>query len=295
MLKLTHLKYLGIIVSVVMITGAGYFVYRFSKNPSPVAIQVTNTPFPETPLATPSPTLTPSATPIPKAMIRIEYVRQQLIEDGFSSAQVENIITDARLKLYPITQVAYKEPNWDIIKQKLYAPAFVQKGKDYIIAHQAVFDSAEKGFGVPKEVLVGVIAIETEFGVSSGTTLTFNALYSRMEQWSATKWKAQADQLVALSTYCLKSQIDCFTIKGSYAGALGIVQFMPDSLLNYGIDGNKDGLVDLYNPVDAIPSAANFLARHNWAGDNIKALAGYYGSSVGYPEIVLHYASLLVQ
>ena len=70
---------------------------------------------------------------------------------------------------------------------------------------------------------------------------------------------------------------------------------MPDSLLNYGIDGNRDGLVDLYNPADAIPSAANFLARHNWSGDNTKALAGYYGSSVGYPEIVLNYASLLTQ
>lgn len=284
------------IIFLVFLATAGYFTRVYLNNQSSVVIQETETPLSATPTPTPTPQPSPTVSPSevkPTPLTRLGYVQQQLIVAGFDSVQVRSILTDPRLKLYPITQVAYKEPDWNAIKLKLYDPAFVQKGKDYIIANQAVFDGAEKDFGVPKEVLAGIIAIETEFGASSGTTVTFNALYSRMTQWPATTWKAQADQLIALSTYCIKSQIDCFAIKGSYAGALGIVQFMPDSLLNYGIDGNKDGLVDLYNPADAIPSAANFLARHNWAADHVKALAGYYGSSVGYPEIVLNYASLL--
>lgn len=291
------MKIFTVVVGLAVLAGLGYFTRVHLNNRNPAVVQVTETPFPETP--TPStasvPTLLPTSSPTPTPITRLGYVQQQLIGAGFDSVQVEKVLTDARLKLYPIKQVAYKEPDWNAIKLKLYAPIFVQKGKDYIIANQAVFNNTEAEFGVPKEVIAGVIAIETEFGVNSGTTVTFNALYSRMTQWPATTWKAQADQLVALSTYCLKSQIDCFGIKGSYAGALGIVQFMPDSLLTYGIDGNKDGLVDLYNPADAIPSAGNFLARHDWLADHIKALAGYYGSSVGYPEIVLMYASLLVQ
>lgn len=295
MSKSTYLKIFAIAVGLTVFAGVGYFVYINSKNHNSVTVQTSNTPLQETPSPSAIPTSIPTSSPTPVAtsVTRLGYVRQQLVADGFSATQVASILADARLKMYPITQVAYKAPDWNVIKLKLYDPAFVQRGKDYIVAHQAVFDSAEKDYGVPKEVLAGIIAIETEFGVSSGTTLTFNALYSRMEQWPTTTWKAQADQLIALSTYCLNSKIDCFGIKGSYAGALGIVQFMPDSLLTYGVDGNGDGVVDLYNPADAIPSAANFLIRHNWSADNIKALAGYYGSAIGYPEIVLHYASLL--
>ncbi len=290
MLKSLHTKLLLVIVVAGLLFVASYFTYTRLKNKNLVVVQPTET---ATPTLEPEPTFSPTPELVP--LTRLGYVQQQLLLAGFSSAQIESILFDPRVRLYPVKQVAYKQPDWDLIKQKLYAPAFVQKGKDYLVAHQAVLDSAERDFGVPKEALVGVIAIETEFGVSSGTTITFNALYSRMEQWSESKWKAQANQLIALSTYCLKSEIDCLAIKGSYAGALGIVQFMPDSLLNYGIDGNKDGVVDLYNPIDAIPSEANFLARHGWEEDNAAALARYYGSSIGYPEIVLMYASLLKQ
>ncbi len=287
MLKLNYRNTSAIVIGAVLLLSGAYLVYSYLQNNAPVVLLPTDTPV----LETATPTLTP--TPIPKPATRIDYVRQQLLADGFNSAQVEAVLTDKRLSLYPIKQVAYKAPDWNVIKQKLYSSEFVQKGKDYLKAHQAVFDKAEADYGVPKEVLVGIVAIETEFGVSSGTTPTFNALYSRMQQWPEATWLAQAKQLVALSTYCLRTQKDCFTIKGSYAGALGIVQFMPDSLLRYGIDGNKDGAIDLYNVADAIPSAANFLIGHGWASDQTKALAGYYGSSVGYPEIVLMYASLL--
>jgi len=294
MLKLKFINIFLIVFIAGLITAIDYFVYINPKKPKDNFSQII-APAPATPLPTPTPTPSPTATPTPKLATRLEYVRQQLIEDGFNSVQVTQVLTDPRLKLYPVKQVAYKEPDWNAIKLKLYAPDFVQRGKDYILANQTVFDNAEKDFAVPKEVLAGVIAIETEFGANSGSTLTFNALYSRMQQWPETTWQYQAAQLVALATYCLNSQVDCFTVKGSYAGALGIVQFMPISLLNYGIDGNKDGVIDLYNPADAIPSEANFLARHNWQGDHIAALTAYYGRPEGYPEIVLAYATLLTQ
>ena len=184
MLKSAYIKTLAITIGLVLFAGMGYFAYTYSKNQRTVISEATETPIPETliPSATPVSTFSPVPSSPTKPVTRLDYVREQLITDGFNLAQVETILTDSRLKLYTIKQVAYKEPDWAVIKQKLYDPAFVQKGKDYIIANQSVFDQAEKGFGVPKEVLAGVIAIETEFGVSTGTTLTFNALYSRMEQ-----------------------------------------------------------------------------------------------------------------
>lgn len=229
------------------------------------------------------------------ADLRLNYVKQRLISSGIDVVKVNKLLIDKRRKLFTLKTVAYKEPDWKIIEKKLYSATSVQKGKDYIKNNQAAFDKAEKDFGVKKEVLAGIIAIETDFGKNAGGYSVFNVVYSRMEKWPATKWRGQADELVAFSKFCLNSQLDCFNIKGSYAGAFGIVQFMPSSVLAYGVDGDADGIIDLMNPMDAVSSAANFLIGHGWEKNQLKAIASYYGNPVGYPKIVLTYASLLAK
>lgn len=226
---------------------------------------------------------------------RLEYVRKQLVSSGIDKAEIDKLLADKRLKLYPLKVVAYKPPNWKVIEKKLYSGNSVQEGKDYIKENQAAFDKAEQDFGVNKEVLAGVIAIETDFGKNLGSYPIFNIIYSRLERWSVAQWRGQANELIALSKFCLKSQLDCFSIKGSYAGAFGLVQFMPSSVLTYGVDGNGDGVIDLSKPIDAVSSAANFLKGHGWGENQLKALARYYGSSIGYPKIVLTFASLLAK
>lgn len=226
---------------------------------------------------------------------RLEYVKQQLVKQGYSKTEVNKLFADKRLRLLPYKSVVYKDPDWNIITTKLTSPELVQEGKAYLAEHLAIFDKAEKDYGVPKEVLTGIIAIETHFGKNSGSYVVFNALQSRTRQWPNATWKRQAAQLIALSKYCLDSKIDCYTIKGSYAGAFGIVQFMPDSLLAYGVDGDANGRIDLHQEADAIPSAANYLAKHGYAEDPLKAIARYYGSSVGYPGIVMKFAELIKQ
>lgn len=241
--------------------------------------------------------LVPTATVVssPIADERLAYVQRQLVANGFEESAVNQLLTDQRRTVYPEQSVAYRAPNWAPIKRKLYSAAYVQEGKAFIASHRDAFGHAEQQFGVPKEAITGIIAIETEFGRNMGKTPTFNALYSRLEHNTGSSWPLQANRLVALSTYCLQARLDCFSITGSYAGAIGLVQFMPDSLMKYGIDGNGDHIVDLTNPDDAIPSAGNFLMAHGWAQDRLKALTGYYGSPVGYPAIVLAYAKLLAK
>lgn len=248
----------------------------------------------------PTPSTTPIVTPVvilePITDERLAYVQRKLINEGFEEPRVNQLLTDSRRKEYPPLQVSYKPVSpatWNKIRAKLYSAEYVQRGKDYITAHQEVFDRAEEEFGVPKGILVGIIAIETEFGKNTGETPTFNAVFSRMSHKAADNWEGEAKRLVALSQYCLEADLDCYEITGSYAGAMGLVQFMPDSLQNYGVDGNEDALVDLHDPVDAIPSAANFLKGHGWAQNQRLALTRYYGNSVGYPEIGLHYATLV--
>ncbi len=163
---------------------------------------------------------------------RLEYVKKQLVSSGIDKTEIDKLLADKRLKLYPLKVVAYKQPNWKIIERKLYSKISVQRGKSYIKNNQAAFDKAEQDFGVKKEVLAGIIAIETDFGKNSGNYPIFNVIYSRLERWPAAKWRGQANELIALSKFCLSSQLDCFKIRGSYAGAFGLVQFMPSSVLS---------------------------------------------------------------
>jgi membrane-bound lytic murein transglycosylase B len=270
------------IVSVLVPAAAAFAVVFIARTPaqSPVVS--------ESPSASPTPISSPIQDP------RLGLVQSRLIAAGYPEDRVNQILTDTRRTIYPAPSVAYRAPNWTPIKRKIYAPTFVQRGKDFIISNQAAFDAAQQEFGVPKEIVAGIIAIETEFGTNTGSTPTFNAIYSRLNHKKDTEnWRLEAERLIALSTYCMNENLDCYAIKGSYAGALGIVQFMPDSMMKYGIDGDNDGLIDLYNPVDAVPSAANFLVEHGWRDDQQKAITRYYGNPEGYPEIVLHYAELL--
>lgn len=280
---------------------AALFVVQSATQPE-VVVMATLTPTPTaTPEPSPSPTATatpvptPTAKATPKPNTRVAYVQQQLVGKGYEPTTVNGLFVDERLKLYTIQTVAYKDPDWSLVEQRIYNDAYVLKGKNYVQANLQAFEAMERDYGIPKEVIAGLIATETDFGDKAGTTVTFNALYSRMRQWPEDKWQGQAAQLIALSQYCLDAKLDCFAIKGSYAGAIGIVQFMPNNLKPYGIDADTNGVVDLFNPVDAIPSAANFLIQHGWRDDQTKALGRYYGSSIGYPQIVLHYASLLKQ
>jgi len=227
--------------------------------------------------------------------VRLDYVRNQLLAGGFNQAQVGNLLTDSRIQLLPKISVAYKPANWTAVAKRMYSKTSVQAGVNYIKSNQAIFDDTQKYYGVPSGVIAGIMAIETNFGSNVGSYPVFNALYSRMEHWPASSWQYQAGELVAFSKYCLNANFDCLQLKGSYAGAIGLVQFMPDSILAYGVDGDKDGVVDLLNAADAVPSAANFLIRHGWFVNKLKALGSYYGSPVGYPSIVLTYSTLVAK
>lgn len=224
---------------------------------------------------------------------RVSYVREQLIKAGSSAESVNQVFNDPRLVIYPVTEVSYREPNWQPIRQKLFSLGAIRYGAGYLRSNQAIFEKAEADYGVSKEALTGLIAIETDFGRNVGQYSAFSVIYSRMVRWPEAKWQGQADQLVALATYCLQAKVDCYSIKSSYAGAIGLVQFMPNSLLAYGVDGDGDGTIDLAQPTDAIPSAANFLKLHGWPTDQAKSLARYYGDPVGYPSIVMVFASML--
>src|SRR3989344_3851549 len=158
-----------------------------------------NEPEPADSTNSPQATLSISPSPTPKPVdARLEYVKTQALAAGLDAAAVNAITTSQRLFLYPIQSVAPKPVDWAAIEAKLTSEQSLQKGRDYIATNATVFAKAETDFGVNKEALAGLIAIETDFGKNSGNYIIFNALYSRMKQWPITTWQSQANQLVAL-------------------------------------------------------------------------------------------------
>jgi membrane-bound lytic murein transglycosylase B len=245
----------------------------------------------------------------PKESPRIAYVRTQLV----SKKVKPNVIAEVfkRLTLRPRGPAPYI--SWAQVRTRLTSADTITRGRAYLNANETVFASAERTYGVPRTVIAALIAMETDYGAPTGigTVPVMDALYTRMLRFSEDRWQAEADELVSFVAYCLPVGVDtcsvpsclslavdaCQATAGSYAGALGLVQFRPTSIASDGVDGNGDGRIDLFNPADAIPSAANFLVRRGWKADDrtaqLRALARYYGSPVGYPPLVLECAELL--
>ncbi len=232
----------------------------------------------------------------PSVSERVAYVVDQLIQNGFSRPEAQALLHNRRVRIYPPKKVAPHKIDWSEFIANLVKSASVHRGSEFLARNHDVLSNAEQRFGVDKEALAALVRVETNFGRNTGKYVTFNVFYtSLVRSEEESRWKMAAENLVSLAAYCKRLHKDCFRIKGSYAGAIGLAQFLPHTLEVYGYDGNGDGTVDAFQAADAIFSAANFLVQHGWQNDKMEALGKYYGSPEGYPRAVLTYADSLRQ
>jgi membrane-bound lytic murein transglycosylase B len=203
------------------------------------------------------------------------------------------------------------------------APEALQKARKYIQEHLSELKAAEETLGVNKEVITAIMLVETRLGTYLGTSSILNTLSSlaamkdsrlrdvvwnsiqedRRPSRAAFEEKADAksawayQELKAYLKYTDREKLDPTTIHGSYAGAMGISQFMPSNILAYGRDGNQDGKIDLFNPSDAIMSIANYLKSFGWKpGISYEAafdVVYHYNHSKVYVTTVLKIADQL--
>lgn len=150
-----------------------------------------------------------------------------------------------------------------------YRAAFINDkrisgGLQFWQLHAEALQRAEYQYGVPQEIIVALIGIETSYGRNSGkfsvldalTTLAFD--YPRRAEF----FRSELEQYLLLAR---EQEFELFKVQGSYAGAMGIPQFMPSSYRKYAVDSSGDGKTDLlHDPVDAIGSVANYLRQFGW-------------------------------
>ncbi len=253
-----------------------------------------------------------------------ESLKKQLIQDGFDAPFIE--------KLYQNYTVSFETQGVSLFLmhreaelnyEQYSSTASIQDGLDYMKKYDSELRKTEAIYGVDKEIITAIILIESRFGNAMGGPPVLNTLSSmaalgdravrevfwaevqssvqvnrkQFEQWAAKKSQWAYKELKAFLTYTAREKMDPTGISGSYAGAMGIAQFVPSSILTYAKDGDSDGGVDLFSHADAIISVANYLKRAGWhAGiDREKAfnVIYRYNHSSQYVEAVLKVSALL--
>ena len=163
------------------------------------------------------------------------------------------------------------DKNWAAYRARFIEPQRIQAGLRFWQTHRAVLERAEREFGVPASVVVAIIGVETFYGQYTGNYRVIDALATLAFHFPAAHpraaaresfFKAELEQFLALTW---RSGADPLNIRGSYAGAMGLPQFMPSSWAKFAVDFDGDGRIDLFgSPADAIGSVANYFKAFQW-------------------------------
>jgi len=218
---------------------------------------------------------------------------QNLKEKGFSEEESNRLFSDERVVLYPeILEKKGKGLNYMSKRFGLLSRKSIKRGQKVISDNKDFLDSIEKEYGVDKEVIVAIYRVETNLGQSRGGYLVFNSLLTRvLIENRRSEWAER--ELINLLLLCKSKGLDPLTLKGSWAGAFGLCQFIPSSAMTHAVDGNKDGDVDLFNFHDAMASIANYLKANGWDKKDTekkKKAIWSYNHCDNYVKAVLAYA-----
>ncbi|MBI3711768.1 MAG: lytic murein transglycosylase B [Burkholderiales bacterium] len=175
-----------------------------------------------------------------------------------------------------------KPKNWKAYRARFVENGRIEAGLAFWERNLEALNRAEQEFGVPPEIIVGLIGVETIYGKTTGSFRAIDVLSTLAFSYPDTPNRDQRQQffrkeLTELLLWSREHTLDVFTLKSSYAGALGLSQFMPSSLRSFAIDFDHDGKIDLReSESDAIGSVANYLAKHGWK----KGLPDVYPASL---------------
>jgi membrane-bound lytic murein transglycosylase B len=203
---------------------------------------------------------------IDEMVLKHQFKRDELVQ-VFQAAQYRPDVIDA------MNMPSTTKP-WLEYRAAFINPKRIEGGIKFWQKHAQSLERAEKIYGVPVEIIISVIGVETLYGKNAGNYRTLDALttlsfdYPRRVEF----FRGELEQYLLLAR---EQNFNLLNIKASYAGALGIPQFMPSSYRKIAVDFNGDGVIDLMNEADdAIGSVANYLKQYGWkAGEAVAVRA----------------------
>jgi len=202
------------------------------------------------------------------------FIDTMVAQHGFARKDLEAIFKNAHY-VGAAVQLVKPAPsgqpkNWQAYRARFVEPIRIAAGVAFWNAHADALAREEKEFGVPAEIVVGIIGIESMFGHNTGNFRVMDVLATLAFAYPDTPTRAARmdyfrSELENALLFARESDIDPFSLRGSYAGAIGLPQFMPASIRKYAVDYDGNGKIDLRNSADdAIGSIGNFLVQHGW-------------------------------
>jgi len=197
------------------------------------------------------------------------FIGTMVEEHGFSAEEVAAVLAGAERQqsiLDAIARPAEKSKPWYEYRQIFLTERREREGAEFFQQHRATLARAQAETGVPAEIIVAIIGVETYYGRIAGSYRVIDALTTLAFDYPK-RSPFFTDELVNFLVLTREQGMDPLVLKGSYAGAMGYGQFMPSSYRAYAVDFDNDGIADIWNnPVDAIGSVANYLAQRGWRG-----------------------------
>jgi len=210
-----------------------------------------------------------------------EFIAEMTRDYGFVGDQLRDLFKQAERKqaiLDAISRPAERVKPWKEYRPIFLTDSRVAQGVDFWRENETALARAEAEYGVPPEIIVAIIGVETFYGRNTGSHRVIDALSTLGFDYPPRQpfFRQQLKEFLLLTR---EEQVDPLTLKGSYAGAMGLPQFMPSSFRAYAVDFDGDGRIDIWNnPTDAIGSAASYFKQHGWAaGEPVVARAKVSG------------------
>lgn len=194
------------------------------------------------------------------------FVNEMAQEHQFDTAQLNELFADVEIRqdiIDAISRPAEGKP-WHQYRPIFVTESRIREGVEFARQYADILQRAEKEFGVPAEILVAIIGVETRYGRYKGRYRVMDSLATLAFEYPPRSkfFRGQLEQFLIMAR---EEKMDPLSMTGSYAGAMGWPQFIASSFRHYAIDFDGDGRRDLWeNPADIIGSVANYFARHKW-------------------------------
>lgn len=211
----------------------------------------------------------------------IDLVNELEREQHFNRQALVKLFSDVKRQDSIITAMnrpAEIKP-WRDYRPIFITPTRINQGLVFWNENETLFRQVESTYGVPPEIIIAIIGVETQYGRNKGSYRVIDSLSTLSFDYPkrSTFFRNELKQFLILSR---EAGLNPATATGSYAGAMGYPQFMPSSYRNFAVDYNKDGRTDLINSKeDSIASVANYFVKHGWQPGGLVALPAHHASA----------------
>ena len=218
-------------------------------------------------------TAAPTASPAAAAAFDLQrpeiasFVDEVVSRDGLSRKDVSNVLKKAQPQpkiLEIMTRPAEKVSPWWEYRERFVSTERVNDGVRFWLDHKNTLEQVSAHYQVPSEYLVAILGIETHYGRNTGPYRALDALATLAFDYPPREkfFRSELEEFLLLTK---EDKLDPLTVTGSYAGALGVPQFMPSQYRRYSVGTNRERRRDLWGDWDAIlASVANYLREHGW-------------------------------